>query len=357
MAAPPATVATPAASAPSTAMSAVAQVSPACAIRGELVRRVRAERSSAATPCVRDLLLGGGRTEALGSNNWVVDGTLTASGKPLLANDPHLGTHVPSLWYLAHMSAGDFDVDRRDASRRAGRRASAATDSSPGAKPTSPPTSRISIASASIRRASCAEFRGAQEPMRIIPETIAVKGGEPIQLDVRITRHGPLVSDAINANNAASTAEPEAAGPRAARVPLDGARRTGRHDRCAFLRLNEARNWTEFTAALRDFVVPSQNFVYADVDGHIGYYAPGHIPIRARGDGSPPADGWTGDDGVDRLDSVRRAAARLRSARALHRHRQQPAGAARLSAPARRSSIRSRIARSASPICCADSRG
>ena len=59
---------------------------------------------------VRDLLLGGTRAEALGSNNWVVDGTLTASGKPLLANDPHLGTHVPSLWYLAHMSAGDFDV-------------------------------------------------------------------------------------------------------------------------------------------------------------------------------------------------------------------------------------------------------
>jgi penicillin amidase len=59
---------------------------------------------------VRGLLLGGTRAEALGSNNWVVDGTLTASGKPLLANDPHLGTQVPSLWYLAHMSAGDFDV-------------------------------------------------------------------------------------------------------------------------------------------------------------------------------------------------------------------------------------------------------
>ena len=63
----------------------------------------------------------------------------------------------------------------------------------------------------------------------------------------------------------------------------------------AFLRLNEARNWTEFTAALREFVVPSQNFVYADVDGHIGYYAPGRIPIRAQGDGSAPAEGWTGE--------------------------------------------------------------
>jgi penicillin amidase len=62
----------------------------------------------------------------------------------------------------------------------------------------------------------------------------------------------------------------------------------------SFLKLNEARNWTEFTDALRAFVVPSQNFVYADVDGNIGYYAPGHIPVRASGDGSRPAEGWTG---------------------------------------------------------------
>src|SRR5207249_744159 len=59
---------------------------------------------------VHDLLLGSAVTEGLGSNNWVVDGTLTASGKPMLASDPHLGARVPSLWYLAHMSAGDFDV-------------------------------------------------------------------------------------------------------------------------------------------------------------------------------------------------------------------------------------------------------
>ncbi len=65
---------------------------------------------SAGDPAVRDFLLGGARTEGLGSNNWVVDGTLTASGKPLLANDPHLGTRLPSTWYLAHISAGDFDV-------------------------------------------------------------------------------------------------------------------------------------------------------------------------------------------------------------------------------------------------------
>ena len=111
---------------------------------------------------------------------------------------------------------------------------------------------------------------------------------------MRISRHGPLISDAINANNAASDRDPKPASfePLAFRwTALDEEDNTVG----AFLELNDARNWAEFTAALRAFVVPSQNFVYADVDGHIGYYAPGRIPIRAKGDGSMPADGWTGE--------------------------------------------------------------
>src|SRR5207245_9711876 len=65
---------------------------------------------SGGNPAVADVLVGAARTEGIGSNNWVVDGTLTASGKPLLANDPHLAARIPSIWYLAHLSAGDFDV-------------------------------------------------------------------------------------------------------------------------------------------------------------------------------------------------------------------------------------------------------
>ena len=111
---------------------------------------------------------------------------------------------------------------------------------------------------------------------------------------MRITRHGPLVSDAINANNAESKTSPKppAVEPLAFRwTALDADDGT----LAAFLKVNEARNWTEFTEALSGYVAPSQNFVFADTDGHIGYYAPGHIPIRASGDGSRPADGWTGD--------------------------------------------------------------
>jgi penicillin amidase len=171
------------------------------------------------------------------------------------------------------------------------------------------------------------EFRGALEPMRLLKETIKVSGGDPIEIDVRITRHGPLVSDAINVTNASSAREPKPAvlEPLAFRwTALEESDDTV----VAFLRLNEARNWDEFTAALRHFIVPSQNFVYADVDGHIGYYLPGsHSNSRVRATARHlPRAGRR--DGMDRMDPVRRAAARLRSARALHRDSQPSAGSA-----------------------------
>ena len=248
---------------------------------------------SAGDPAVRDFLIGGAMTEGLGSNNWVVDGTLTASGKPLLANDPHLGTRLPSTWYLAHISAGDFDV---------------IGGTFPGTPAVALGRNRFIAWGATNVAADVqdlfrerldatgtrSEFCGAQEPITVIPETIVVKGGAPVQLNVRVTRHGPLISDAINANNAESktTPKPQPIEPLAFRWtaldPDDGTL-------TAFLKVNKARNWAEFTDALKGYVVPSQNFVYADVDGHIGYYAPGRIPLRASGDGSRPADGWTGD--------------------------------------------------------------
>jgi penicillin amidase len=244
-------------------------------------------------PAVRDFLLGNVTTEALGSNNWVVSGALTATGKPMLANDPHLGTHLPSTWYLAHMSAGDFDVIGATL---------------PGAPAVALGRNRFIAWGATNVAADVqdlyrehidatgrfAEFRGAQEPIRIVPETIAVKGHAPVQVDVRVTRHGPLISDGLNAVNAAAPPARRATPiePLAFRwTALDPDDTT----LPAFLLINEARNWDEFTGALRSFVVPSQNFVYADVDGHIGYYAPGRVPIRAHGDGALPANGWTGE--------------------------------------------------------------
>jgi len=248
-------------------------------------------------PAVRDVLLGGATTESLGSNNWVVDGTLSATGKPLLANDPHLGTKLPSTWYLAHLSAGDSgDLDVIGATL-------------PGTPAVALGRNRF-IAWGATNVAADVEdlyreqlddsgkfaiFRGTREPLTIVRETIEVKGGPSVRVDVRITRHGPLVSDAINVNNAEDPrgSAPPPLPPLALRwTALDADDMT----LPAFLKVNRARNWTDFTAALADFMVPSQNFVYGDTDGHIGYYAPGRIPIRARGDGSLPADGSSGDD-------------------------------------------------------------
>jgi len=248
---------------------------------------------SGGNPAARDFIAGKGLTEGLGSNNWVVDGTMTASGKPLLANDPHLGTRIPSLWYLAHMTAGDFDVigstlPGAPAMAIGRNRYIAWGETNMFADVEDLYRERLDASGKNV------EFAGALEPIRTITETINVSGRSPIDVTVRFTRHGPLVSDAINANNQALPVEPK---PPVVE-PL-AFRWTALDDRddtiVAFLRLNEARNWNDFTAALRPFAVPSQNFVYADVDGHIGYYAPGRIPIRARGDGASPADGWTGE--------------------------------------------------------------
>ena len=251
-------------------------------------------------PAVADFLQAGTR-EGLGSNNWVADGTLTASGKPLLANDPHLGTRLPSTWYLAHISAPGFDVIGATL---------------PGAPAVALGRNHFIAWGATNVAADVedlyreridasgkfAAFEGRPEPLKVIPEDIFIKGGPTMHLEVHATRHGPIISDAVNAINADDAdrkhrPRPPALEPLAFRwTALDPDDST----LTAFLKLNEAKNWRDFTAALRDFVVPSQNFVYGDVDGHIGYYAPGRIPLRASGDGSQPADGssgaaeWTG---------------------------------------------------------------
>ncbi len=256
-----------------------------------------ADALSGGHEAVRDVLLGGARSEALGSNSWVVDGTLTASGKPLLANDPHLGTHVPSLWYLAHLSAGTFDVigatlPGAPAVAIGRNRHIAWGETNVAADVQDFYRERLDASG------SAAEFRGTLEPLRIVREDIRIKGRPSVRIDVRLSRHGPLVSDAINANAEAAAAaaparpRPEPLEPLALRwTALDEDDQTI----VAFLRLSEARTWTDFTQALELFVVPSQNFVYADVDGHIGYYLPGRIPRRASGDGSRPVEGWTGE--------------------------------------------------------------
>jgi penicillin amidase len=129
------------------------------------------------------------------------------------------------------------------------------------------------------------EYQGQWQDMEVVQEEIKVKGqDEPILLEVRLTRHGPIINDVVESLEDS----PQVLAFRW--TALEG----GRLFQSLYM-LDQARNWEEFRAALRHWVVPSQNFVYADVEGNIGYQTPGNIPIRANGQGLVPVPGWTGE--------------------------------------------------------------
>ena len=228
----------------------------------------------------------------IGSNNWVVSGAHTVSGKPLLSNDMHLGHQMPNLWYEVHLRSGDFDV---------------AGVSLPGHPFVIVGHNRriawgFTNIGPTVEDAYIETFNDASQYLTPdgwkTPETrhevIHVKGRADVALDVQITRHGPIVSEL----------EPGETRKIALRWTLyDGVRD-------AFFQVNSAQNWGEFRQAFSQFDAPGQNVVYADVDGNIGYQATGKIPIRAAGDGSLPVNGsdnaheWTGYVPFDKLPSV-----------------------------------------------------
>jgi penicillin G amidase len=215
----------------------------------------------------------------IGSNNWVIGGTRTTTGKPLLANDPHLGASIPSIWYLAHISGGAFDAIGATLPGIPGIVIGHNQRIAWGVTNTGPDVQDLFLERINDRNE--VEYKGAWEPMQIVQEVIKVKDRPDVTLQVRITRHGPLISD-VDAS----------AEPAAFRWPsLDNEDHTIE----AFLGVNRAGTWDEFTGALASYHSPMQNFVYADVDGNIGYYAPGALPIRAKGDGKAPVPGWSGE--------------------------------------------------------------
>lgn len=242
----------------------------------------------------------GGDRDGIGSNSWVVAGAHTATGKPLLANDPHLGPRIPSIWYQAGLhcrvrsAACPYDVTGYTFSGLPGvvighndRVAWGFTNLAPD------------VADLYLERTKgdTYEVDGAYRPMEVRTEEIKVAGRAAERLSVRATRHGPIVSGVLDN---ATRAVPGAAA--AAGEPKDGLEAALRWTALdpgrtadALLLLNTARNFQEFRAAAALFEVPAQNMVYADVDGNIGYQAPGRIPVRAKGDGTWPAKGWTSE--------------------------------------------------------------
>jgi penicillin G amidase len=223
------------------------------------------------------------------SNEWVVSGALTESGKPILANDPHLSLDAPTLWYLVHIEVPGFTI-------------SGATV--PGAPfhiighngriawgVTTPYVDAEDIFIEKIDPADAAKYLipGGSEAFRTRTETIKVRFGSDVTFTVRETRNGPVLDDALMPNLRPKLESGHVLTLKAPWLAAEDA------SGLAFARLNRARNWDEFRAALSLYVAPAQNFVYADVDGHIGYILPGRVPLRKSGKGALPTPGWTGE--------------------------------------------------------------
>ncbi len=232
-----------------------------------------------------------------GSNNWVVDGTMTTTGKPILCNDPHLGQIVPSIWYECHLVAGDIDV------------IGASFPGSPdviighnrhiawGFTNAISDVEDLYIEKFNPHNPRQYEYQNQWEDAQILREEIKVKGRKtPLIEEVYITRHGPILTSMPPLSNGPQ-AHPWTENAQAAELPL--ALRWVGLEQCrivsAIHKLNRATNWEEFADAMRDWDVPPQNVVYADRDGNIGYIMAGAIPIRAHGQGLLPSPGWTGE--------------------------------------------------------------
>jgi penicillin amidase len=233
----------------------------------------------------------------LGSNNWVLAGSRTATGRPLLANDMHLLMAIPAVWYENHLEGGGLAVTGVTFPGVPGVVAGHNRHVAWGFTNGFPDVQDLYIER--VRRLPNGrpqyEFRGEWRDVEVRRETILVKGGQPVVEEVLLTHHGPI----INALAADLIAEGGCAlrSVDAPEPPL-ALRWTALEPDTMFqalLEMGRARNCLEFRAALRHWATPVQNTVYADVDGNIGYSFPGRVPIRAHGDGRLPAPGWTGD--------------------------------------------------------------
>jgi penicillin amidase len=224
----------------------------------------------------------------LGSNNWVVSGTRTATGAPLLANDMHLLLGLPAIWYENHLVAGDVNVTGITfpgiPSIVAGHNGHVAWGMTNGF----PDVQDLYIEH--LRRTSDGrveyEYKGEWLQAQVIREEIRVKGGETAVEEVIVTRHGPILNSL--APRLADSPEAQPVALRWTSLEPD----TMIEIMHAML---HARNCVEFRDALRHWTAPVQNFVYADTAGNIAYSFPGKIPIRARGDGRVPVPGWMGE--------------------------------------------------------------
>jgi penicillin amidase len=229
-------------------------------------------------------LAGPSAVDGIGSNNWAVSGRLTDTGKPLFANDMHLGLTVPAIWYENHLSAPDFEVTGVSfpglpavVSGHNGQVAWGYTNGFADVQ---------DLYLERLRRTDDGrveyEVEDGWAPAEVRRETITVKGGEPVEEEVVVTRHGPVI-------NLLSDLAGEQ--PLALRwTALEPNAMLG-----VLFSITRATSCADMRERLRGWHTPVQNVVYADVHGSIGYTYAGRVPVRAKGDGRLPVPGWTGE--------------------------------------------------------------
>lgn len=273
----------------------------------QAVTRVQWEETTSVIAAVDALV--GDAGEGVGSNSWVVSGDLTESGMPLLANDPHLGASLPSVWYQVQLKCSSvdedcpFDMGGFSFSGLPGIVIGHNQSIAWGFT-----NLTTDVTDLYIERIEGDQYRrdGALVPLEERTETIEVAGGDDIELTVRSTVHGPIVSGltddftalaedptpalSVAGNGPAAPADGESAPEYA--VSLRWTALDPGTAATAVFALSAAQDFEEFRAAAQLFDVPAQNLVYADVDGNIGYQTPGRLPVRGAGDGWLPQPGW-----------------------------------------------------------------
>ncbi|PWT81953.1 MAG: penicillin acylase family protein, partial [Acidobacteria bacterium] len=234
------------------------------------------------------------------SNNWVVSGRRTVSGKPLLANDPHLMPSTPPIWHMVHLTAPGVRVAGVTAAGLPGVVIGHNDHIAWGFTNVGPDVQDLYLEKFDPNDPKKYSTPSGWQTVTIRHEEIKVRKGigdnstDIVPLDVTVTRHGPIVFERDGKRYALRWT---ALDPKLNSSDVN-------------FQLNRARNWKEFNSALESFTAPTQNIVYADVDGHIGYHAAGVVPIRKSGDGSVPYDGstddgeWTGFIPVSKLPNV-----------------------------------------------------
>ncbi|PAV30920.1 penicillin acylase family protein [Virgibacillus profundi] len=219
-----------------------------------------------------------------GSNNWVVSGEKTASGMPLLADDPHLGLATPSIWLQMHLETEDINVSGVIFAGVPGIILGHNENIAWGVTNTGPDVQQLYMEKRNPENPHEFLFEDVWEEADVIDEPIKVKDSETIDYQVVETRHGPIISEFAEDSGKDTV------------LSLRWTALDPTTELEAILDINKAQNWEEFEAGLEKFLAPAQNFVFASTDGTIAYKANGNIPIYENGDDALlPLPGWEAD--------------------------------------------------------------